>query len=359
MKKYIVLILLTVGSVIGTFAYSNNLNKQIKEVETLSLKDTKIYLSVVAAGKIEEADKYDVIFSLPLKINKVNVDVGQVVKKGDVLFKIDIKESEKIRDSYNSSTLATENVFSSIEDQISGVTQNGSIPQDINKTIGDMKKDITLNTDEGETVTIPDKIVSKINGVVTDIQASTDSLTKAYVPLISISSLDNMIVRAYVNESSIGSIKIGQKVYIDGDGLAIGSYTGVVQKIYPTARQISTGSAVQTVVDVIIKIDNPDSVLKPGFNTDIRIITQEKDKAITVPFEAVLQDEDNHEYVYKILSGRVYKNYIRTGTEINDSFEVLKGLKATDKVILNPGEDLKNGEKVKVIKEESEKGEQK
>ena len=61
-----------------------------------------------------------------------------------------------------------------------------------------------------------------------------------------------------------------------------------------------------------------------------------RDGIITVPYEAIRQDEENQEYVYIYKDGKAYRRNIITGTELREETEVCTGLEVGECVILQP-----------------------
>jgi HlyD family secretion protein len=51
--------------------------------------------------------------------------------------------------------------------------------------------------------------------------------------------------------------------------------------------------------------------------------------------------------VFVVEKDTVYKKYVKTGFELEDKIEIIKGLNINDIVVLNPSKDLKNGSKIK------------
>ena len=87
--------------------------------------------------------------------------------------------------------------------------------------------------------------------------------------------------------------------------------------------------------------------MKSGYTTKAKIIIEQVDYALTIPYEAVMQDEENREYVYVIEDSRAKKRYITTGLELSKGFEVLDGIDENTFIIKNPT-DIHENSYVKV-----------
>ncbi|MCP5107232.1 MAG: efflux RND transporter periplasmic adaptor subunit [bacterium] len=94
-------------------------------------------------------------------------------------------------------------------------------------------------------------------------------------------------------------------------------------------------------ITVRTKVDNKDFRLKPGMFADIKILTGQKEKAIIVPKEAVLDDGGQ-----KIVFVREHDHYslrpVQTGAAYNGDVEILKGLSIGENVVVEGNFQLKS-----------------
>jgi HlyD family secretion protein len=91
----------------------------------------------------------------------------------------------------------------------------------------------------------------------------------------------------------------------------------------------------ETVVEVTLKIDNPDGELRPGYTARADIKTDETKSIHIVPYSAILQD-DVGEYVYVLFGNTALRRDILTGVELADGAQVLAGLREDDEIIATP-----------------------
>ena len=85
-------------------------------------------------------------------------------------------------------------------------------------------------------------------------------------------------------------------------------------------------------------------------SVNAKIRTKTIKNALILPYECILQDKNNKEYVFCIEDGLAKKRFISTGHELDDGIEVKAGIKSTDEVIINPGKEIVD--KKRIIKEE-------
>src|SRR5579862_1407967 len=95
--------------------------------------------------------------------------------------------------------------------------------------------------------------------------------------------LTKMQVDSNVSESDIGYVKAGQKATFRVDAFPDRDFEGVVSQV----RQAPI--TVQNVVnyDVVVSVENPELLLKPGMTANVNVVTASKDKVVRVPIDAL------------------------------------------------------------------------
>lgn len=145
-----------------------------------------------------------------------------------------------------------------------------------------------------------------------------------------------------VNEADVPHIRQGQTATLSGAAIGEEKYTAEVTEIGGSARQQTTAAGVETVVDVKLKINNPDEALKSGYTATARINTAESRTVQILPYSAIRQDEHG-EYVYIIgENGTALRRNIETGAELPAGAEVVSGLLDGAEVINEPEKVTEN-----------------
>ena len=175
-----------------------------------------------------------------------------------------------------------------------------------------------------------------VDGKVTEIPVDENSLVVDNTIMVKIANLNNLIVNANIEEYDAPQVKLGQTVTMTSDGLDGKTYTGKVTKISTSASDASTNSGTETVVPIEISVDNPDGVLKPGFNLDLEIMVVDKN-------DVAKDGKENTQYVYKVENDKLVKTTVETGDEGDSTVEITSGLKEGDQIISSNSEDIKDG----------------
>ncbi len=164
--------------------------------------------------------------------------------------------------------------------------------------------------------------------------------------------MNEVYVQTYVPEQDISKVALGQSAEITGDAFPDTVYTGTVDKIADIAAAVQFGNVKKTAVEVKIKIEDPDEILKQGYTASVNIITSEPDVMTLVPYEAVDQD-DNGEFVYILKEGKAEKLYIETGEELSGGVELKTYIPDSERIITVDGLG-ENGGTVKLSEREGD-----
>ncbi len=108
----------------------------------------------------------------------------------------------------------------------------------------------------------------------------------AGTPVITIGELDNVWIRAYIDETDLGRVKVGQKARVKTDTYPDKIYDGQVSFISSeaefTPKNVQTEKErVKLVYRIKITLPNPNRELKPGMPADAEILTSAEERKAT------------------------------------------------------------------------------
>jgi len=151
--------------------------------------------------------------------------------------------------------------------------------------------------------------------------------------VMTIGDTSQVYVQGKVDESDIGRVYLGQAARIKVESFKDKTFQGKVTKIAPLGVEKDN----VTTFEVRVSIDNPGGELKANMTANAEILLEEHKNVLTVPEQAVLYDKDRNASVEvpdpKEKNGRRTVD-IKAGISNGTKTEVLAGLKAGDTVIL-------------------------
>lgn len=159
------------------------------------------------------------------------------------------------------------------------------------------------------------------------------SRISAWDPIVAeLPDLSDMISQTYVNEVDISKVQEGQDVKIQVDAFPDRSYTGKVIKVANIGEQLSGYDA--KVFEVIVQVNEADSILRPAMTTSNEIITGTYEDILAIPLEGL--QSDSLTFVYKDGGSGVVRQEIVTSLASSDEIMVEYGLSEGDIIFLVP-----------------------
>ncbi|MBN1388344.1 MAG: efflux RND transporter periplasmic adaptor subunit [Bacteroidales bacterium] len=176
--------------------------------------------------------------------------------------------------------------------------------------------------------------------------------------------LSSMISKTYVNEIDISKVKTDQPVRITVDAFPDKKYRGKVISVANIGEQLPNTDA--KVFEVIIKLDEVESILRPSMTTGNQIITHTFNDVISIPLECVHATEDSIPYVYErhgvrqiVVLGESNENAVIVERGVEEGDQLYLSLPEEPESFRLEGEELIDiiREKERLKREEEEKRE--
>ncbi|EHK2366264.1 efflux RND transporter periplasmic adaptor subunit [Clostridium perfringens] len=370
-KKYIIAIVTVVilaGVGVGSYFLKQSMNKE--SVATMEIYTVPSTDKVFVNGKIEP-EKVENIFLDATKgtVDKVEVENGDVVEKGDTLFtyKNDQVQSqvEQLELQLNSAKNQKEEINkqnaeakkqledlkkAGLENQIPQGGQMPNLGQNAGGEISTGSVDEQIKLLEKQIKALKDKEYYKVTAPIGGKVILAESSTNPTQPYITVESGDYYISGS-VNEKDQPKIKEGQEVQItilstnkniNGKISSVGN-TPIDNGASLAAQTGAQGGAGGNMSYYEVKI-TPDSQedLTNGFHVQASVNLDKK--PIEIPKEAILS-LDNEEFVFKNVDGKLVKQVITYSPKEGSEDEVIvsSGLNEEDKIVSNPTPNMKEG----------------
>ena len=161
---------------------------------------------------------------------------------------------------------------------------------------------------------------------------------------MTIADLSSKQIVAKVDETDIGSVKVGQQATFTVDTYTDKTFTAHVSQISKTdtgntwdttSSKSSSSSTSASVIYyyVILDVDDPEGLLFPGMTTRVEIQTASNDNALVVPISALKTDANGSYVVVVDANGKQENRYVETGIYGDEYVEILSGLNDGEKVV--------------------------
>ena len=343
-----------------------------------------LQVSVREVGVVDPETKVDVKSVVSGRVVAMKVRDGAVVRAGDVLAEVepDVTQAQSLSDVRAGVTQA-EVSLKDAESQLAAqqrLFQDGLIGSE---TLKDFvtRRDLAAESlsaarkryeiVEGHGIPISAdgvaqraRVTSPMAGVVItkgvelgETVTSGVSSFNAGTVLFTVADLGTLLIKVNLNEVDIAKVKVGQAVRITLDAYPQRTFTGKVSFVAPAAKLLEKIK----VFPIEITLDELGDAYRTGMSANVEILGEKKDKAVSVPLEA-LQRREGRTVVYRLkdnlapkmvaeakegLGGRAkhvwlsdhWKDYydvvpVTAGIATLERVEILSGLKGTEKVAL-------------------------
>jgi HlyD family secretion protein len=168
-------------------------------------------------------------------------------------------------------------------------------------------------------------------------------LVKAQMPVMAIVRLDPLKVIAEIPEKMAPWIAEGRPVELRVDAYRDRTFTGKVTRISPAVNTSTRAFPFEAVVP------NADAVLKPGTFARVHVESGKVDDVLTLPY-AALQYRYGVNRVFVVQGDRLAVRELQVGERVGDRIEIVSGVKAGEQVAITDVESLADGALVSVTK---------
>jgi membrane fusion protein, macrolide-specific efflux system len=305
MRKFWIAIIVVIIIVSGFFFIRKRHTTKSKQTQFSVTEVTRgnIEVKVLSTGTIEPYTRVEVNSPVNGRIERVDVDEGDVVKPGDIL------------------------AWISSEDRIALLDAARSNLEDARRS-GDSAaiKEALAAQQIANNAYLPVPLTNSIAGVVIARSCEPGQNISTATVLFVIS--DRLVANVPVDEADIGKITLGQNVTVTLDAFPDESVPAKVTKIS------HEGTLVSDVVEYNVMVE-PTQVpahWKSGMTADVEFVISAKDNVLVIPKNAVKEKQGNS-FVTVLQDNKPTPQPISTGITDGKMVEVTEGLAEGDKIM--------------------------
>lgn len=354
-------------------------------VTTTRVKMSKPVREIVLPGNVGAIGETPIYARAEGYIVTRKVDIGDVVKKGDLLVEIDSPELDQqlrtakarleqlrasalqvkaaIDQAKATAKLAEVNFGRSKELVESGIVAKADL--DEKTAVFDSRKadvkaqeanlqaaDEAIRAQTAEVARVTQlfdfkRVTAPWDGIITQRNCAignliTPSAIAAGRDLFRLSDMSKLRVFVNVPQSNIGDIKVGQKAVVKVPELRASLTGSVIRTSNALENQSRTLLAEVNVV-------NPGRTMLPGMYTQVAIETSSARQLILVPGDTIVTRAEGIFVAVVGAGNKIQFRKIEVGRDFGTEVEAVSGLSEGDQVVVNPSDDVKNGVVVKPI----------
>ena len=292
----------------------------------MEVPQTEIYSSTVEAYAIN-----NIAPQTGGRIQTIRADVGTFVAKGQVLATMDAAQLDQTRLKLVNDSTELSRLRSLYEE--GGVSKSDYDAVEMAYKVSRRSYNNLLDNTY---------LRSPISGVVTARNYDRGDLYSGQ-PIFVVQQITPVKILVGVSETDYTKVKLGNQVDITVDAIPGSTFTGKINKIYPTMD-----AATHTFTTEVL-VPNADRALRPGMFARVKVEFGVND-SVVVPDEAIVKMQGSGQRCVYILQpdGTVESSLVKLGRHFDDSYEILEGVEEGDVVATKGSTSLKDGSKVEV-----------
>jgi len=302
----------------------------VREIKTATDAETFHY-----SGTIEADNTVVLGFSVAGRVDKVLVQEGQKVNKGQLLASIDATTYKNASDIAHAGLEQANDNY----ERLKSLYEKGSLPERDFIAVKVAVVQAGANKNLAAKNLSDTKLYAPFSGIITSKMTDMGATVAPGVPAFTIMKTDKVFAKASIIESEISKLRIGGDAIVEIPSINT-SFTGTVAIVNPSA------DALTRTFNVKVRLDNTENKLLPGMISNITIKTGNEVSVITVPSESIIRDADDILYVYVVEDKKAIRKRISLGGFKGNEVVVTHGLSLGDKVVIAGQRNLRDGQTV-------------
>ncbi len=281
-------------------------------------------------GTVESFVQNNISPSMPLRIDKVLVDVGDRVVAGQVVAIMDNTQ-------YSQTLLQLENQELDLK-RIENLLKAGAVAQ---QDYDNLKAQVDITRKSVDNLKRNMQLTSPISGIVTARNYDSGDMYAAQ-PIVTVMQMQPVKVLISVQEIYFPKVKKGMEVKVKLDTYPDRVFTGSIYLVHPTIDQFTRTFSVE------VSIPNGDMSIRPGMFARVELGFGSI-KRVVISDKAVMKQEGSNErYVFTVEDGVAHRKLVELGRRMSDKFEVISGVSEGEQVVTTGQSRLLEGTKVEI-----------
>ncbi len=346
-KTALAVVVLIAAGVYGYQYYQGQQEaKKAAAVETTPVVRMNLKSTVSATGTIKPVNSVEVSSKVTARIKDVLVKENDTVTAGQTVATLDATDYTEKRNQAQYKVANTKAKYERAQYLY-------SIGADTQEELEDAKMNYDTAVSslaESQSNMNEMTIVAPMSGVVVGEPQTPGTMavqgTSNPTVIMRIADMSSKQILAKVDETDIGSVKVGQSATFTVDSFNGKTFTARVSKISQTdtsnswnintsssSSSSSSSSASVIYYYVTLDVDDPDNQLLPAMTARVEINTAEKNDVLVVPLSTLKTDANGSYVIVKNEDGTQENRYVSTGIYSDEYVEILDGLSEGEQVV--------------------------
>lgn len=307
---------------------------RVEQVRTTPLAYQEVSRQIELSTTLQGYEEMNISPSLTGIIEKIYVEVGDRVRKGDTLVRMDQNQLNTTRLAYANLQIEMNRVEMLLESE--AISQQ---TYDQTKLSFDQTAESLRFLEENTFV------LAQYDGVISAKSYEDGELYAGAQPILRLTQINEL--KAYVNvpETYFPLVKKGMKVNVYSDIYPDKVFPATIEIVYPTIDPASHTFTLK------LRIPNSSELIRPGMYVST-VLDLGRTEALVVPYQAVLRlIGSNNRYVFVNEDGVAKRVFVEIGERHDQTIEISSdSLKVGDPIVTTGQAKLVDGVRLNVVK---------
>ncbi len=339
MKIYSYLVPVAAAAMLASCGSKDNTQAEAVEAEELPVVQVDVAHKRAVdmrrsyTANVEADNVNNIAPSMSNRIQTILADVGDHVKKGQVLVTLDPSTADQQRISLEQTERDYNRAVQLLE--IGAGTQSA---------VDQLKAQLEAQRTQYRNTMTNTVLRSPISGIVTARNYDPGDMT-GQLPVLTVGqTTPNVKVIINVNETDLAQVRKGMNVDVTFDAYGDEEFKGRISRVTP-AVDVNTRT-----FPVEVLVANPSERIRPGMFARVEIDLGQRDNVVVPDRAVVKQTGSANKYVYVYSGGRVSYKKVELGQRLDDAYELLSGINDGDTVVISGHVRLADGAEVELHK---------
>jgi RND family efflux transporter MFP subunit len=291
----------------------------------------QIEQSAVFTSNIEAFQQNNIAPSMPMRINRIMVDVGAKVARGQLLVTMDPTQYNQVEVQLNNAQADY--------DRMKKVYDAGGISR---QQMDQVEAGLAVQKTQAANLLENTQLRSPIGGVVTARNFDAGDMWNGAMPILTVMQIDRLKVSFSVSEQYFPQVKTGMAAQIKADMYPDRVFDGRVTLVAPAIDPATRTFMIE------VTLPNAGGELRPGMFARTKLTFGTAEGIMVDDIAIQRQLGTNDKYVYVDVDGRAERRMVTTGMQAGTRVEILGGVNVGDRVITAGIAQLMQGTEIEI-----------
>lgn len=348
-RKKIILLLIIIFVLFGAFRIiSNRLEdttaptSDVVNIKVTSAAITTLENTSPLSGRLEPIEEVSLIPKAMGEVTRVNVELGQKVAKGTVLFELD---KTQMATSFNQAKASYQDAQTNLS-RMETLYQEGAVSlQQLEqaKTAYTMAKESYTAASDGLSNYV---VSSPIDGYVTSVNVDVGTVASQAIAAVTIANIDKLEINTSVSEAMINKIAVGDKVEVLVSSVSDTPLSGTISALSPAPAMGTLTYPLK------VTLDNEGLSIKPGMFAEVIVTSDKIDGVVAVPSAAVLIKSGKTVVAVIDDDSKLVFRDVVIGIDNGELIEIKSGVNTGETIVIEGQHYLEEDSEFNIIEQE-------